>query len=68
MREAVLHKIFLDVNKVYDALDWVRCLEILTRYGGSPMVLCLLWMYWGQITMVHKAGGYYAPPSSSASV
>ena len=28
--------IFLDLHKVYDALDWDRCLEILEGYGVGP--------------------------------
>ena len=39
MREAVLFELFLDLQKEYYALDWDRCLEILSEYGVSPRTL-----------------------------
>ena len=33
MMEEVLYVIFMDLHKVYDALDSYRCLEILEGYG-----------------------------------
>ena len=36
LREEVLHEIFLDMHKVYDALDRSRCLGILEGYGVGP--------------------------------
>ena len=35
-REAVLYKIFLELQKDYDALDRNRCLNILEGYGVVP--------------------------------
>ena len=32
MRETVLHSIFLDLRKAYDALDRYQCLDILSEY------------------------------------
>ena len=46
MREEVLHKIFLDLHKEYNALDRFRCLEILEGYGVGPRALHLLYRYW----------------------
>ena len=62
MREAVLHAIFLDLQKAYDALDRYRCIDILTVYGVGPRMLRLLRTYWDQLHMVVKIGGYFAPP------
>ena len=59
MREEVLFNVFLDLQKVYDALDWDICLDILVAYMVSPGTLKLLWTYWDRITMVVKAGGYF---------
>ena len=59
MREEVLYLIFLDLNKAYDALDRYRCLEILEGYGVGPQYWRLLRTYWGKMTMVVQAGGYY---------
>ena len=36
LREEVLYVVFLDLHKVYDALDMSRCLEILEGYGVGP--------------------------------
>ena len=42
LREAVLHAIFLDLNKAYDVLDRYRCLCILEGYCVGPRALHLL--------------------------
>ena len=59
MREAVLFKIFLDLQKAYDALYWYRCLDIIAVYGVRIKMLRLLRTYWYQLTMVARAGGYF---------
>ena len=59
MREEVLYVIFLDLQKLYDALDRFRSLEILEGYGVGPKTRGLLRTYWGKLTMVTQAGGYY---------
>ena len=41
-RVAVLYRIFLDLNKAYDALDRSKCLEILEDYGVGPSARRLL--------------------------
>ena len=51
--------IFLDLHKVYDALDRSRCLEIMEGCGVGPRACRLLRAYWGEMTMVARAGGYY---------
>ena len=56
--EEVLYVIFLDLHKVYDALDRSRYLEILEGYGVSPKARRLLKTYWHRLTMVTRAGGY----------
>ena len=45
IREEVLFVIFLDLTKVYDALDRSRCLEILEGYGVGPSARRLLTTY-----------------------
>ena len=59
IREEVLFVIFLDLTKVYDALDRSRFLEILEGYGVTPSARRLLPTYWRRLTMVARAGGYY---------
>ena len=51
--------IFLDLHKVYEALERSRCLEILERYGMGTQAHRLLQPYWRRLTMVVRAGGYY---------
>ena len=51
--------IFLDLHKVYDALYRSRCLEILEGCGVGPRACRLLHTYWGRLTTVARAGGYY---------
>ena len=62
MRDAFLFEVFLDLQKLYDALDWDRCLEIIAAYGVIPRSLWILRTYWGCLTMVARAGGYYGLP------
>ena len=57
----VVLEVLLEFQKAYDALDWDRYLDIIAAYGVSPRYLWLLWAYWGKITMVDRAGGYYPP-------
>ena len=45
LREEVLHRIFLDLHKAYDALDRTICLVILEGYGVGPQAFRLLRAY-----------------------
>ena len=56
---AMREEVFLDLTKVYDALDRSRSLEILKGYGVGQRVRRLLREYWNKLTMVARAGGYY---------
>ena len=62
MRVTVLHKIFLGLQKAYNALDRDSCPKILVRYDVGSRAIWLLRTYWDGIKMVVKAGGYYSPP------
>ena len=42
MGEKVIHSIFLDLRKAYDALERDRCLDILAGYGVGPGTLYIL--------------------------
>ena len=65
MREEVIYEIFIDIHKVYDALDHDRCLNILTGHGVVPRENFLLMNYWERLTMVAKVGDYHPPPLHS---
>ena len=51
--------IFMNLQKGYEDLERSRYLEILEGYGVGPRACRLLWIYWGRLRMVAKAGGYY---------
>ena len=61
MREASLYKVFIDLQKAYDALDWEICLNILAAYRVGPRSLWILPIYWGRLTILARAGWYYVP-------
>ena len=60
-REAVLHTIFLDLQKAYDALDLDRGLVIHSGYVMDPRILWLLRTYWNRMQIMGKAGSYFGP-------
>ena len=62
MREVVLHAVFLDLQKAYDALDQDWCLNILEGYIVGPQTLRLLPTYLDRLQVVAKADGYFVPP------
>ena len=59
--EAVLHTIFLYLQKLYWTLDCYRCLDILYGYSVETHTLRILMKNWNCLRIVVKAGGY--PPS-----
>ena len=59
MREEVMHTIFLELHKAYNALDTDRCMEILQVCGVEPHTCRILWTYWDILTVVARAGQYY---------
>ena len=59
MREAVLHEIFQDLHKVYNALDRSNCLDILETYSVGPRDLRLLRRYLYRLQMMEREGGCY---------
>ena len=63
MREAVLHKIFLDLQKAYDALNRDRCLKIPTGYGLGHRSLRILWCT-GYMLQCWRIPGAIMPPPS----
>ena len=62
LKEVVIHAIFLDFHKAYNALDRYRCLDILKVCGVGPRALRLFRMYWERLNMVAQAGEYYIEP------
>ena len=61
MKETVLHAIFLNLRKAYNALGRDRYLNILAGYIVGPRTLRILRIYWVQLQMAAKGGGHYGP-------
>ena len=59
MREEVLYMTFLDLHKVYDALNKDIWLDILEGYGVGPQDRHIRCKNWKRIRMVDRTGGYY---------
>ena len=59
IRDTVLHYIFLDLRKAYNALDMDHCLDILAGYGVGNRTLHILRTYWVWIQMAVKTGVHY---------
>jgi hypothetical protein len=58
-----LYEIYLDLRKVYDALDWGQCLEILAGYGVGPNLLHLQKQFWDDTKMDVVLGAITGSPS-----
>ena len=58
MREKVLHSIFIDLHKSYNALDRDICMDILVGYGLGIRTLYILWAYWDRLHMAAKSWGH----------
>ncbi len=63
--QAPLYQIYLDLKKAYNALDRMRCLEILAGYRVGPNLLHLQKHFWDGARMVCRAGGSYGEPFSA---
>ena len=59
MREDILYDIFMELYKVYEALDREICLERLEGYGVGPWSNHSLHTYWDRLRMVARICGYY---------
>ncbi len=54
-----LYKIYVDLKKEYDAIDWGRMMEILKAYGVGLNLLRLQNLFWQNAKLVCCAGGCY---------
>ena len=57
MGETVLHTIFLELRKAYNALDRDRCLDILAGYEVVPRKFRILRIYWVRLQISENVGG-----------
>ena len=54
-----LFQVFLDLTKAYDMLDRERMLLLLEQYGVGPNTLHLLKIFWDNLELCSRQGGYY---------
>ena len=54
-----MYVIFLELHKVYDALERERCLEIMKGYDVGTRSHHILGVYWDRLQMVSCIAGYY---------
>ena len=59
MVQKTLYFIFLDLQKIYDTVNWEQLLEISEKYGVDPNILGLLKFYWDHQPCVAKSGNYH---------
>ncbi len=55
----LFYGVFLDLRKVFDAMDWELCLMMLEGYGAGPQVIRLIRGFWRDAIMVCRAAGNY---------
>ena len=62
LKQVPLYGLFIDLRKVFDAMDRKRCLQILEDRGVSPKIRRLIQRFWSLALLVCKAGGCYGRP------
>ncbi len=53
------YSVFLNLRKVFDAMDRERCLMVLEGYGAGPRMIRLISGFWHNAIMVCRAAGNY---------
>ncbi len=62
LEQEPFYRVFLDLKKVFDAMDRERCFLILEGYGAGPNMVWLICNFWRDVTMVYCASGNYGGP------
>jgi hypothetical protein len=62
IEQAPFHRVFIDLKKAFDAMDWKRCLFILEGHGVGPNMHQLIRHFWGKVTNICHASGNYCTP------
>ena len=57
-----LYEIYVDLKKLYDAIDRGRMMEILNAYGIGPNLLRLQNLFWENAKLVCCVGGCFGSP------
>ena len=59
IEQVPFYGIFMDLQKVYDAMDRDRYLQILKGYRVGPNILRRIKYFWDEAVLVCRASGYY---------
>ncbi len=62
IEQAPFYGVFIDLKKVFDAMDWEWCLFILEGHGVGPSMRCLIRHFWDKATNVCRTSGNYGMP------
>jgi hypothetical protein len=62
LKQEPFYGVFLDLKKVFDAMDRERCFLTLEGYGTGPNKVRLIRIFWREATMVCRASGNYGGP------
>ena len=62
IREKVIYKVFLDLRKAYDTLDWEHCMETMVGYSTRPRMNRYIHIYWDHFLMIDWSVKYYGGP------
>ena len=62
IKQVPIYGIFIDLQKVCNAMDRVRYLEILEAYDVGLKILRVIWYFWDHAVLVCCAGGCYGIP------
>jgi hypothetical protein len=62
LEQEPFYGVFLDLKKVFNAMDRERCLLILEGYGAGLNMVRLICNFWRDATMVCRVLGYYVGP------
>ena len=62
IEQAPFYGVFIDLKKVFDAMDQEHCLLILEGHGVGPNMRRLIRHFWDEATNVCRASGNYGAP------
>jgi hypothetical protein len=62
IEQAPFYGVFINLKKVFDAMDRERCLFILEGHSIGPSMRCLICHFWDEATNICRASGNYSTP------
>ena len=62
IEQVPFYRVFIDLKKVFNVMDWEQCLLILEGHGMGPNMRRLIHHFWDEATNVCRASGNYGMP------